>query len=162
MPNRTIGRTARLTAKTSKPNCRPSRIARPVGNSRTWQNRLNSGEPREQRVVFPVGNPKGKPINPPARPVYDMGTVRLGCTVAADLSLETETADLTVYVNDEVFARITGSATATTNDVRIVHADGTALSQVERAAVADLFQLPDDIFDALDHLISPAENLMGA
>ena len=89
-------------------------------------------------------------------------TVRLAGTVAADLALDTQTADLTVYVNGQAFARITGSATATTNDVRIVHADGTALSLDERLAVAGLFLLPDDIFDALDRLISPAENLMGA
>ena len=84
-------------------------------------------------------------------------TVRLAGTVTAVVSSQTVTYDLTVYVNGQVYARITG----TYPNIQIRHADGTPLSQDELAALEGLFQVPADATNVIEDLFHPAEHLMG-
>jgi len=73
------------------------------------------------------------------------------------------TANLTVKVNGQTFATITGTADAThPNGIQVTHADGSALSNAEQAALASLFDLPDKLEKAIDDLFHPCEHLMGA
>ena len=85
-------------------------------------------------------------------------TVRLAGTVTVVVSTLTVTYDLTVYVNGQVYARITG----TNDQVQIRHADGSALSPDEIAALEQLLQVPADATDIIEDLFHPAEHLMGA
>jgi hypothetical protein len=89
-------------------------------------------------------------------------TVSVTGTVLVVTSPQSLTADLTVTINGQTFARITGTATASTNALRIVHPDGTPLSAQELAVVQDLFDLPDRMQAAVEALFHPAEHLMGA
>lgn len=83
-------------------------------------------------------------------------TVRVTGTVTVVVSPPTVTADLTVYLNGQAFARITG----TNDQIQARHADGSPLSQDEVQALKDLFELPDHIQDAVEDLFHPAEHLM--
>ncbi|HEX4602157.1 MAG TPA: hypothetical protein VH116_12240 [Gemmatimonadales bacterium] len=87
-------------------------------------------------------------------------TVRAAGTIT--LASGTITADVTIYLNGEAYAHITGSANATTNSIQIRHEDGTQLSTSELQAVSQLFSAPDQIAAAIDDLFHPAEHLMGA
>jgi hypothetical protein len=89
-------------------------------------------------------------------------TVRLAGTLSFVISPQTLTVDLTVYVNGQVFARITGTATATSSTVQVLHADGTALSTDELSALGALSGLPDRLTVTIDDLFHPAQHLMGA
>jgi hypothetical protein len=89
-------------------------------------------------------------------------TVSVAGTVLVVTSPQSLTADLTVAINGQTFARITGTATASANTIRIVHADGTPLSAQELAVVQALFDLPDRMQAAVEALFHPAEHLMGA
>jgi len=89
-------------------------------------------------------------------------TVAVTGTITEVLSPLTVTADLTITVNGVAYARLTGTATATTSTIQIVHADGSALVGPEVQAVTDLFDLPVEIETAVGDLFSPCEHLMGA
>jgi hypothetical protein len=89
-------------------------------------------------------------------------TVRLAGTVAYVASPQTLTVDLTVTVNGQVFARITGTATPTSGNIQALHADGSQLSAAEEIALSMLAGLPDRLTEAIDHLFHPAQRLMGA
>jgi hypothetical protein len=89
-------------------------------------------------------------------------TVRAAGTVTLVVSPQTVTADLTIYLNGQAYARITGTANATSNTIQIRHADGTQLSTAELQALSDLFKTPDQIAAAIEDLFHPAEHLMGA
>ncbi|HYL21888.1 MAG TPA: hypothetical protein VEU74_08990 [Gemmatimonadales bacterium] len=89
-------------------------------------------------------------------------TVRVQGTVAVVVSPATVTADLTISVNGMPFATITGTATATSNNIQVRHADGSALSPDELNALQQLFQLPDRLEAAIQDLFHPCERLMGA
>jgi hypothetical protein len=89
-------------------------------------------------------------------------TVSVTGTITVVTSPESVTANLSITVNGVAFARVTGTATATTNTIQIVHADGSALSASEVQAVTDLFDLPGRIETAIDNLFNPCEHLMGA
>jgi hypothetical protein len=65
-------------------------------------------------------------------------------------------------VNGDPFARITGTATATTNGIQARHADGSALTRDELDALQHLFQLPDRLERGIEDLFHPCEHLMGA
>jgi len=68
-----------------------------------------------------------------------------------------------VKVNGQNFATITGTADATNpSGIHVSHADGSALSTAEQAALASLFDLPDKLEKAIDDLFHPCERLMGA
>ena len=88
-------------------------------------------------------------------------TVRVQGTVTVVVSPATVTADLTVSVNGMPFATITGTATATSNNIQVRHADGTALSPDELNALQQLFDLPDRLEAAIEDLFHPCERLMG-
>ncbi|HEV2749587.1 MAG TPA: hypothetical protein VGV12_03575 [Gemmatimonadales bacterium] len=89
-------------------------------------------------------------------------TVRVQGTVTVVVSPATVTADLTVTVNGVPFATITGTATATSNNIQARHADGSALSSDELSALQNLFVLPDSLETAIEALFHPCERLMGA
>jgi hypothetical protein len=89
-------------------------------------------------------------------------TVRLAGTLSFVISPQTLTIDLTVYVNGQVFARITGTVTSNSSTVQVLHADGTTLSTDELNALGALNSLPDRLTVATDHLFHPAQHLMGA
>jgi hypothetical protein len=89
-------------------------------------------------------------------------TVRVQGTINIVVSPETVTANLTVYVNGDPYARITGTATATTNGIQVRHADGSALTRDELDALQHLFELPDRLESAIEDLFHPCEHLMGA
>jgi len=89
-------------------------------------------------------------------------TVAVTGTITEVLSPLTVTGNLSITVNGVPYARLTGTATATTNTIRIVHADGSALGGPEVQAVTDLFDLPAQIETAIGNLFSPCEHLMGA
>jgi hypothetical protein len=89
-------------------------------------------------------------------------TVRVQGTVTVVVSPASVTADLTVYVNGQAYARITGTATATTNGIQAVHADGSALTRDELDALQHLFELPDNLERGIADLFHPCEHLMGA
>ena len=61
------------------------------------------------------------------------------------------TADLTVYVNDGVFATIKG----TSPDIEILGADGQPLSAEELHALRELFRLPARVFSFFQDLLHP-------
>ncbi|HEX4628791.1 MAG TPA: hypothetical protein VH137_08380 [Gemmatimonadales bacterium] len=88
--------------------------------------------------------------------------MRAAGTVTLVVSPQTVTADLTIYLNGQAYARITGTANATSNTIQIRHADGTQLSTAELQALSDLFKTPDQIAAAIEDLFHPAEHLMGA
>jgi hypothetical protein len=89
-------------------------------------------------------------------------TVAVTGTITVVTTPQTVTVDLSITVNGVAYARITGTATATTNTIQIVHADGSALTGPEVQAVSDLFDLPAKIETAIDNLFNPCEHLMGA
>lgn len=89
-------------------------------------------------------------------------TVRLAGTLSFVTSPQTLTVDLTVYVNGQVFARITGTATSTSSTIQVLHADGSTLSADELSALSALSGLPDRLTQEIDHLFHPAQHLMGA
>ena len=89
-------------------------------------------------------------------------TIRVQGTISVVVSPETVTADLTLYVNGDPYARITGTATATSNGIQIRHADGSALTPDELDALQHLFELPDRLEGAIADLFHPCEHLMGA
>jgi hypothetical protein len=93
---------------------------------------------------------------------YGTETVAVDGTVTVVVSPETITTNLTIKVNGEPYATITGTATATTNNIQVRHANGTALSADELNAVSDLFELPDHLAAAIDRLFHPVQHLMGA
>ena len=86
-------------------------------------------------------------------------TVVLDGTITVDASGATTsvTADLTITVNGQVFAIISG----TDAGITIRHPDGSALSQTELQALASLFQLPDHLEGVIENLFHPCERLMG-
>ena len=89
-------------------------------------------------------------------------TVRLAGTVVLVRTPYSVVLDLTVYVNGQTFARYTGTATGTSNNTQLRHADGSALSAAELDAVYYLIALPAALEDAVARLFHPAESLMGA
>ena len=89
-------------------------------------------------------------------------TVAVTGTITEVLSPLTVTANISITVSGVAYARLTGTATATTNTIRIVHADGSALGGPEVQAVTDLFDLPAAIETAIGNLFNPSEHLMGA
>ena len=89
-------------------------------------------------------------------------TVRVQGTISVVVSPQTVTADLTISVNGDPYARITGTATATSNGIQIRHADGSALTVDELDALQHLFELPDRLEGAIADLFRPCEHLMGA
>lgn len=93
---------------------------------------------------------------------YGGETVGVDGTVAVVVSPQSVTANLTVLVNGQTFATITGTADVTHNGITVTHADGSALSSAEQAALASLFELPANVEKAIDDLFHPCEHLMGA
>ncbi len=94
---------------------------------------------------------------------YAGETVGVDGNLAVVVSPQSVTANLTVKVNGQTFATITGTADAThPNGIQVTHADGSALSNAEQAALASLFDLPDKLEKAIDDLFHPCEHLMGA
>jgi hypothetical protein len=89
-------------------------------------------------------------------------TVRVQGTVTVVVSPATVTANLTVTVNGVPFATITGTATATSNNIQARHADGSALSSDELSALQNLFVLPDSLETAIEALFHPCQHFMGA
>jgi len=89
-------------------------------------------------------------------------TVAVTGTITAVSSPYTLTPNLSITVNGVAYVRFTGTRTATTSTIRIVHADGTALGGAEVQAVTDLFELPAEIETAIGNLFTPCEHLMGA
>ena len=89
-------------------------------------------------------------------------TVRVQGTVTVVVSPATVTANLSITVNGVPFATITGTATATSNNIQARHADGSALSSDELSALQNLFVLPDSLETAIEALFHPCERLMGA
>ena len=89
-------------------------------------------------------------------------TVRLAGTVVVVRTPYSVTLDLAVYVNGQTFARYAGTATATSNNTQIRHADGSELSAAELDAVYYLVALPAALEEAVTRLFHPAESLMGA
>lgn len=61
------------------------------------------------------------------------------------------TADLTVYVNDGVFAIIKG----TSPDIQITHLNGDPLTEEELHALRELFRLPARVFSFFQDLLHP-------
>lgn len=61
------------------------------------------------------------------------------------------TADLTVFVNGEVFAIIKG----TSPDIKITHLNGEPLTEEELHAVRELFRLPARVFSFFQDLLHP-------
>jgi len=94
--------------------------------------------------------------------VHGSETVGVTGTITVVSFPQSVTADLLITVNGVAYARVRGTATATTNNIELVHADGTALSGSEQLAVSDLFDLPGRIETLIDNLFSPCEHLMGA
>jgi hypothetical protein len=94
--------------------------------------------------------------------VHGSETVAVTGTITVVSFPQSVTANLLITVNGVAYARVRGTATATTNTIQLVHADGTALSGSEVQAVTDLFDLPGHIETAIDNLFNPAEHLMGA
>jgi len=94
---------------------------------------------------------------------YAGETVHLTGTVSVVQSPLSVTANVAVYENGggEPVAVIRGTADATHNGITITHRDGTQLSPAELAALDQLFQLPDRLEEALEHLFHPAERFMG-
>ncbi|HEY6156343.1 MAG TPA: hypothetical protein VIV88_02770 [Gemmatimonadales bacterium] len=88
-------------------------------------------------------------------------TVEVTGTITVVSFPESVTANLLITVNGVAYARVRGTATATTSTIQLVHADGTSLSGSEAQAVTDLFDLPGRIETAIDNLFNPAEHLMG-
>lgn len=93
---------------------------------------------------------------------YAGETVALDGTVAVVVSPQSVTANLTVSINNQAYATIQGTATATSNGIQILHADGSTLSNAELTALSILFDLPDTLEKAIDDLFHPCERLMGA
>ena len=94
---------------------------------------------------------------------YAGETVAVDGTIAVVVSPQSVTANLTVSVNNQAFATITGTANAANpNGIQVSHADGSTLSNAEKAALASLFDLPDKLEKAIDDLFHPCERLMGA
>ena len=93
---------------------------------------------------------------------YGGETVALDGTIAIVVSPQSVTANLTVSVNNQTFATIQGTANATSNGIQIVHADGSALSSAELAALSTAFNLPDALEKAIADLFHPCERFMGA
>jgi hypothetical protein len=93
---------------------------------------------------------------------YAGETVAVDGTVAVVVSPQSVTANLTVSVNNQAYATIKGTVTATSNGIQIRHADGSTLSSAELTALSNLFDLPDKLEKAIDDLFHPCERLMGA
>ena len=89
-------------------------------------------------------------------------TVRAAGTITLVVSPQTVTVDLTIYLNGQTYARITGTANATSNSIQIRHADGTPLSTAELQAVNTLFTTPDQLAADIEDLFHPAQHLLGA
>jgi len=88
-------------------------------------------------------------------------TVSVTGTVLVVLSPPAVTANLSITVNGVAYARITGTANATSNDILRRHADGSAVSAAEDQALYDLFLLPLDMGVAIQSLFNPSQHLMG-
>jgi hypothetical protein len=88
-------------------------------------------------------------------------TVSVTGTVLLVLSPASLTLDLSVGVNEVPYARITGTATATSNGIQRRHANGSAVSVAEDQALYDLFILPLDMEVAMENLFHPSQHLMG-
>ena len=84
-------------------------------------------------------------------------------TVSVVQSPLSVTANVAVYENGggEPVAIIRGTADATHNGITITHQDGSQLSSAELEALDQLFELPDRLEEALEHLFHPAERFMG-
>jgi hypothetical protein len=89
-------------------------------------------------------------------------TVAVTGTISVVSFPQSLTANLSITVNGVAYARVTGTATGTTNSIQIAHANGSDLSGSEYQAVVDLFDLPGRIETAIDNLFNPCEHLMGA
>ena len=94
--------------------------------------------------------------------VHGSETVAVTGTITVVSFPQSVSANLLITVNGVAYARVRGTATATTNTIQLVHADGSALSGAEQQAVTDLFDLPGQIETAIDNVFSPCEHLMGA
>ena len=88
-------------------------------------------------------------------------TVAVTGTVQLVLSPPALTLNLSVTVNGVAYARITGTATATTNTILRRHANGSAVSAAEDQVLYDLFVLPLDMEVAIENLFHPTQHLMG-
>jgi len=88
-------------------------------------------------------------------------TVSVTGTVLVVLSPPAVTANLSITVNGVAYARITGTANATSNDIVRRHADGSAVSAAEDQALYDLFLLPLEMEIAIESLFNPSQHLMG-
>ena len=89
-------------------------------------------------------------------------TVSFSGTIAVVGLPPSVTADLTVSINGQAFAHVSGTNDATHNGITIRHMDGSQLSQAEQPALAQLFELPDRLEEAIQHLFHPAEHFLGA
>src|SRR5436190_1615704 len=80
-----------------------------------------------------------------------------------DFNATFSATNLAVYGNGggEPVAVIRGTADATHNGITITHQDGSQLSPAELEALDQLFELPDRLEEALEHLFHPAERFMG-
>lgn len=94
---------------------------------------------------------------------YAGETVAVDGTIAVVVLPQSVTANLTVKVNGQTFATISGTADAThPNGIQVIHADGSQLTTAEQAALANLFVLPESLEKAIEDLFHPCEHLMGA
>ncbi|HEU5260029.1 MAG TPA: hypothetical protein VFU41_01265 [Gemmatimonadales bacterium] len=85
-------------------------------------------------------------------------TVSVTGSVTVVLVPQTITVNLTIFVDGSQYATITG-----TNDgIQFRRRDGRSPSQAELAALASLFELPDQLVEAISDLFHPCESLMGA
>ena len=96
---------------------------------------------------------------------YTQGTatVQLKGTVTVVTSPPSVTADLAVYIdgNSTPFAVVRGTNDANHNGITITHQDGSQLTAAEWEALAQLYELPDQLEESLEHLFHPAEHFMG-
>ena len=94
---------------------------------------------------------------------HGTATVQLKGTVTVVTSPPSVTADLAVYIdgNSTPFAVVRGTNDANHNGITITHQDGSQLTAAEWEALAQLYELPDQLEESLEHLFHPAEHFMG-
>lgn len=92
-------------------------------------------------------------------------SVRGSIVVVSSGQTETVTVNLTIFVGGSQYATITGTITftptGTTNNIEFQRRDGKGPSPAEIAALADLFDLPEQLEEAVFSLFHPCERLMG-
>lgn len=86
------------------------------------------------------------------------GTLRVTVPATGDPSI---TADLTIRINSQVFARITG----TDAGIQVLHANGRPFTDQELEELGTvlfaLFALPDQLGSVVEDLFNPARHFMG-